>query len=189
MKPRAAHIAPGLALLALSSPSYAGGEFPSCHAPFQALLDQAFAAYPAAGAKRAIMPAAPVVAKGQAHLFRTVIREEARAGPNFAGHYTIIRIGCGAGTTYLAIADALTGRVYFPKEVTSASDLMVETGGEDTERLNYRRDSAALIVIGTVNERLNGFGMYHYVWRAGRLHLVRFVPAATLCGLSASTRF
>jgi hypothetical protein len=49
-----------------------------------------------------------------ARRFRTVLREGARLGPNFAGHYTLIDWGCGTSCRAFAIVDAKTGGVYFP---------------------------------------------------------------------------
>jgi hypothetical protein len=47
----------------------------------------------------------------EARLFRTAIREGLRGGVNFAGHYTIIMIGCGAGCRLVFLADARSGRI------------------------------------------------------------------------------
>ncbi len=176
--------------MAIAPASRADDAFPLCHAPFADLLSsKTFSAYPAAGRAHIIRPATPDVTRGWAHLFRTVIREGARLGPNFAGHFTIIRIGCGAGTVCLAIADALTGKVYFPRQVRSATNLLIDTGKDDIDRLNFHRESKLLIVVGSVNERSKSYGMSYYRWDSGQLHLLHFVPAAKLCGLPASTQF
>ena len=44
--------------------------------------------------------------------FRTVLREGAADGPNFADHYTVVTWGCGAGCQSHAIVDAVSGRVF-----------------------------------------------------------------------------
>jgi ankyrin repeat protein len=44
--------------------------------------------------------------------YRTRLREGARKGPNFAGHYTVVGWGCGSNCESTMIVDALTGRVY-----------------------------------------------------------------------------
>ena len=47
--------------------------------------------------------------------YRTIISEEIKTGPNFAGHYAIVRIGCGTSCNFAYIADVSTGQVYdFP---------------------------------------------------------------------------
>jgi hypothetical protein len=55
-------------------------------------------------------PAAPVLRTPNQRLFRTMIRQGAATGPNFAGHYTIADWGCGAGCVSIAVADAKDGR-------------------------------------------------------------------------------
>ncbi len=64
--------------------------------------------------------------------FRTRIRDGMREGPNFAGRYTLIQIGCGAGCSFVVLADNQTGRpASFPR------------GGEEHMylSLDYSRDS------------------------------------------------
>jgi hypothetical protein len=41
-------------------------------------------------------------------------KELLRAGPNFAGHYVIVRWGCGSPCLMMAIVDSETGRVFPP---------------------------------------------------------------------------
>jgi hypothetical protein len=48
-----------------------------------------------------------------ARRFRTKLREGAKEGPNFAGHYTIVSWHCGTECQVVAVVDAKTGRVYF----------------------------------------------------------------------------
>ena len=47
-----------------------------------------------------------------ARRFRTALRDGAKKGPNFAGHYTVVSLGCGTACQSLAIVDAKTGAVY-----------------------------------------------------------------------------
>lgn len=52
--------------------------------------------------------------KAYAYL-RTRIVEEMRTGPNFAGRYAVLQLGCGSGCSSVLVADVSTGRVYgFP---------------------------------------------------------------------------
>jgi hypothetical protein len=58
-----------------------------------------------------------------------------RDGPDFAGHFTIIQIGCGTGCSFAYVADNNTGKVAdFPR------------GGKDTTYLEmqYSRDNRML---------------------------------------------
>jgi hypothetical protein len=52
-------------------------------------------------------------APGASH-FRTVLREGAREGANFAGHFAVVTWGCGTSCQSLAIVDVRSGRVFFP---------------------------------------------------------------------------
>ncbi|NTE68416.1 hypothetical protein G6M85_22750 [Agrobacterium tumefaciens] len=64
--------------------------------------------------------------------FRTRIRDGMRQGPNFAGQYTLIQIGCGTGCSFVIVANNQTGRPgSFPR------------GGEEHMylSLDFRRDS------------------------------------------------
>lgn len=52
----------------------------------------------------------------QFNSFRTRIRDGMRQGPSFAGHYTLIQIGCGMGCSFAIVADNKTGRpASFPR--------------------------------------------------------------------------
>ena len=57
-------------------------------------------------------PAAPLLVRPEERRFRTVLREGAKEGANFAGHYTVVEWGCGTECWQAAIIDAETGRVY-----------------------------------------------------------------------------
>jgi len=46
--------------------------------------------------------------------FRTVLRDGASHGPNFAGAFTIVTWGCGSSCRMLAVVDGRSGRVYGP---------------------------------------------------------------------------
>ncbi|MEQ9550042.1 MAG: hypothetical protein RIM23_10530 [Coleofasciculus sp. G3-WIS-01] len=48
----------------------------------------------------------------QARRFRTVLRQGAKQGPNFAGKYTVVTWGCGTSCQVVGIINAETGSVY-----------------------------------------------------------------------------
>ena len=186
---RASLIVPALAVAVCICAEISAQEL-RCAAPFGTLLsDEMFARNHMAVPTRALKSHAPDVRYGRAHLYRSVIREGARGSPDFAGHYKIIRIGCGAATICVAIADALNGKVYFPPVLRSASALLVDTAGIDVDTLNYRPNSILLIVVGLPNEELSKAGIHYYAWRSNRLRLVGFTSAVKLCALPPSTRF
>jgi hypothetical protein len=59
-------------------------------------------------------PTSVVLNSKRARLYRTVLREGTKKGPNFAGHFTIVTWGAGLGVFSVAVVDARTGKVYFP---------------------------------------------------------------------------
>src|SRR3954452_4424077 len=74
-----------------------------------------FLSYPAVH-RLSRAPAAPIVTSGKAHRYRTVLRDEAREGPNFNGHYRVASWGCGTNCIEWAVIDLETGKVWFPSE-------------------------------------------------------------------------
>ena len=64
----------------------------------------------------------------RARRFRTVLREGAAEGPNFAGHFTVVTWHCGSDCQEVAVVNARTGRVYFAPFTTSAdSDFRLDS--------------------------------------------------------------
>ncbi|HEV7246161.1 MAG TPA: hypothetical protein VGN93_04135 [Shinella sp.] len=63
--------------------------------------------------------------------FRTRIKNGMREGPNFAGHFSVIQIGCGTGCSFAFVGDNNTGRpADFPRggEENTYMQLQFETG-------------------------------------------------------------
>lgn len=103
----------------------------------------------------------------RARMFRTRLRENAKDGVDFAGHYILATWGCGSGCSSIAIIDARTGRVYF-----TPSLLLVGTAlYQELAPLEFRKDSRLLKVVGSRNDE--EVGTFYYVWRNNRLKLVR----------------
>ena len=145
-----------------------------------------FADYPAAHA-RLTRPAPPLLASREARLFRTVIRDAAAEGPDFAGHYTIAVWGCGASCTSAAIVDAVSGRVVFQDAMSDIAGSHVagrEPDGTEPAyvSLRFRPDSRLLIVLGAPGEDDARDGVAYYVWTGTGLTQLRFYPRAMLCG-------
>ena len=122
-------------------------------------------------------PAQPLIAGNpQARTFRTRLREGAPKGPNFAGHYTIVTWGCGSSCQQLAIVDAQTGRVYFPKALSTAVYSMMNS--PDEAGLKYRLNSRLLVLVGWPNEEIdmeNLDGTFYYKWENNDLKLIHKV--------------
>lgn len=119
-------------------------------------------------------PAIPKVnTRSEFRYMRTSIREGAKAGPNFAGHYTLIFVGCGGGAVCLtAIADARTGSLYHSDSLGSIENFNI---APDVEEILYRKDSSLLRVIGLINENPSSRGVSYFVWKNNKFIRVRFV--------------
>jgi hypothetical protein len=126
-------------------------------------------------------PAAPILSTRTQRNFRTVIREEAASGPNFAGHYTLAEWGCGAGCVSLAVVDSATGRTFDgPFSILGYDLAYVYEGGE--EQLEFRIDSRLVIARGCPGEK--DCGTYYYEWADERFKLLRKTPATKKAALS-----
>ena len=108
-------------------------------------------------------PAEPVLAAPEERRFRTVIRqgvskgsgvedgitgeEVAVRGPNFAGHYAIVKWGCGSPCLMAAIVDLKSGTVYPPPfhDGSGHSYFQVPWAFPMEPPLAYRLDSRLLI--------------------------------------------
>jgi hypothetical protein len=119
-------------------------------------------------------PAAPILRTRLQRTFRTMIQEAARAGPNFAGHFTLAEWGCGAGCVSMAVVDEKSGRVSDGPFALLGYDLAyVYEGGE--EQLDFRTDSRLLIARGCPGEK--DCGTYYYEWTGEQFKLIRKSPA------------
>jgi hypothetical protein len=85
-------------------------------------------------------------------VLRTALREGAKDGSNFAGHFTIVGWGCGGGCLDFGILDAENGHVYFPPEIQDISVMNVATAAGETthdyDALRFKPDSNLLVVLG-----------------------------------------
>ncbi|TIS99171.1 hypothetical protein [Mesorhizobium sp.] len=65
--------------------------------------------------------------------YRTRIRNEMKAGPNFGGHFTLIKIGCGTSCIFAFLTDARDGRVVdFPLGGEENYQLQMKYGIDST---------------------------------------------------------
>lgn len=137
-----------------------------------------FEQFPATGQFHGRLAAPDVQSAARSRLFRTMIRDGAKSGPNFAAHYTIVRWGCGAACAALAIVDANTGAVYHPRNlrvVDSANIDYAQMEKPDGHLIKYRLDSRLLIVVGAINEDSALRGISYFVWEHQRLRRISFV--------------
>ena len=113
----------------------------------------------------------------KARSFRTRLREGAKEGVNFAGHYTVVQWGCGAGCLQVAFIDAKTGAVFFPRELNGFGVWF--WGEKDYDAVQFKPDSRLLVVSGFPASEGEGdepkSGLYYYEWTGTRLRLVKLV--------------
>lgn len=125
----------------------------------------------------------PVILKEKrALLYRTVIRESAQRGPNFAGHYTVITWGAGMGNFSLAVVDAKTGELIFPPfESVSRAGYDLQFDEDDARIPAFRKESTLLAFFGCPGKEYEGCedwekdGFYLYNFERNRFRLLKFV--------------
>lgn len=94
------------------------------------------------------------------HMFRTVLRNGIKSGPNYAGHYTVVVWGCGTSCSSFAVVNLKTGQVITSPGIDSLAgnhlnrtiDQFLPEGGSDYWGYRYRPDSRLLVLIGGINE-------------------------------------
>jgi hypothetical protein len=103
-----------------------------------------------------------------------MIKEFGQGPADFAGHYRILDIGCGADCTFIFVVDVITGRVYYPGVNLNFScySLLKKEEGRALEKYHrqYRIDSRLLLSIGQ-SERM-GRGLFFYEWTGSRFKLI-----------------
>ena len=96
--------------------------------------------------------------------YRARLREGARKGPNFAGHYTVVAWGCGSNCEVNAVVDARNGRVY--------------DGFGDERGTDFKINSSLIIsdpgrpAGGSRDDPTIRLPIRYYVWRDNQLDLI-----------------
>jgi hypothetical protein len=113
-----------------------------------------------------------------ANTFRTNLRNAAKEGVNFAGHYILTTWGCGTNCSQTAIIDARNGRVFFPDQLAGAGFGFCEFP-DDTEPIVYQADSRLLVLNGFKGGDLSvdnaPCGIYYLEWTGRNFKQVQFV--------------
>jgi hypothetical protein len=134
-------------------------------APPQSPVAPPFGDYPVADTSlgRQRPAAVDISSAPYGRMYRTKLREGAAAGPNFAGHYTVVLWGCGTGCQVVSIVDARTGRL--------SRQTLLTAGG-----VQFRRDSRLLYADPPAPDQPANCASCgtpaFYEWRDGRLHPV-----------------
>jgi hypothetical protein len=126
-------------------------------------------------------PAAPKLLTPGQRRFRTMIRQWARKGANFAGHYTIAEWGCGTACVQIAVVDIQTGDVYEgPFGNLPQGYIGYGINFEEETNIFYRRDSALFIARGCPNHKQ--CAAYYYRWTGSEFKLFHRIPMHPLLG-------
>lgn len=112
-----------------------------------------------------------------ANTFRTNLRNAAKEGVNFAGHFILTTWGCGTNCSQTAIIDARNGRVFFPDQLQEIGIGYCELADND-EPLISQADSRLLVLRGFKGGDLNlknaPCGIYHLEWTGANFKQVKF---------------
>lgn len=119
-------------------------------------------------------PVRPLLGSKRARMYRTVLRQGAKEGPNFAGRYTLVTWGAGLGVFSMAIVDAKSGNVYFPPFRTIGNTAygmpFLDTGDNPAWRIN----SKLFAFVGRPDVHDKGMGLYVYSFDRPRFRLLYF---------------
>jgi hypothetical protein len=127
-----------------------------------------------------------------ARMFRTNLRNAAKQGVNFAGHFVLTGWGCGTNCSQWAIIDARNGKVYFPKELAGAasgfcelpkdslpSDAPKQEEPEYPDVVIYKANSRLVAVNGYTGGGLDSddpeCGSYFLEWTGTKFRQVKFI--------------
>lgn len=137
-------------------------------------------------------PAAPILATSEQRRYRTRILNGVSTGsdvwigswknpikargPNFAGHYFVIRWGCGSQCVTMAIVDAKTGIVCEPP-LTDQDFLHVPLDNLSDMETDVRPDSSLMILRNACRDSKDRktCGTYYFNWKDNSFDLVKFV--------------
>jgi len=129
----------------------------------------AFEHYPAIANFRGT-PAKPQLITRKERSFRTEIREQVSTGPNFGGHFTIAKWGCGSPCLAFVIVNSKTGDVYDPGFPRACAD-----GNVMDANIDFKLTSRLIIATG-LSKETGACGKDFYEWDGKRFHLLHFEP-------------
>ena len=96
------------------------------------------------------------------------------SGPNFAGHYYVIRWGCGSNCLMMAVVDASNGRVYGPPLRGSGTDeLYVPMDPSGDVEVDFRRDSSLMVLRNACRTAQRECGVYYFNFQDNHFVLIR----------------
>jgi hypothetical protein len=128
------------------------------------------------------VPVAPKLLTSGQRRFRSMIRQGAKKGANFAGHYAIAEWGCGTSCVQIALVDVESGDVYEGPfgPIPKVSIYLGPNAEADKTGVFYRRDSGLFVARGCPNFRR--CGTQYYRWTGSEFTLFRRIPMKALPG-------
>lgn len=131
-----------------------------------------FSEYPASGRFSGLPAPVNLNSAPEARTYRTVLREQAAEGPDFAGHYRLARWGCGSGCLSIAMVDSATGAVVFPETVSPIwFPFVADNEVMDRYGVEYNIQSRLMIIHG-IPAAHDQPGDYYYVFQNGRFNQI-----------------
>jgi hypothetical protein len=118
-------------------------------------------------------PVPPDLSSPEGRTYRTILTRQSRAGPNFAGHFTLVQIGCGTGCSRIAVVEAKLGTVYFPPGLP-----FTYTAGWWHEPVGpvFQLNSRLLVAYGQAGSEGAPFGISYLEWTGTDFRLIKFEP-------------
>ena len=101
--------------------------------------------------------------------YQTVLRTEAREGPNFAGYFRIVQIGCGSNCAIMVIINLSNGAVYSPQAMKE----MAWTLPDCKVGLALRPNSRLLIAYGPRGPDYDQPNVIYLEWTGADFRLLR----------------
>jgi hypothetical protein len=138
-------------------------------------------------------PAEPILSSPEIRRYRTRIRNGVstaadvwngswrnpikKEGPNFAGHYFVIRWGCGSECVMMAIVDAKTGIVYDPPLSGVGSELFVPLDNLSDMEVDFQPDSSLLVLRNACRDfsKRNSCGVFYFNWKDNHFDPLKFI--------------
>jgi len=146
-----------------------------------------FEDYAVPAPKRDVHPQLDVASNPIAKTYRTVLRNEIRKGPNFAGYYRVAAWGCGSSCAMFAVVNLLSGRVITFAGIDTVSggnfladDFLPDAPGEGWG-FRFRKNSNLLVLVGALNEDESKQGAFYLALKHDRLILIHQTLVKKTC--------
>ena len=108
--------------------------------------------------------AAPILETDDQRLGSTYYQAVADGGVNFAGHYAVVMLGCGAGCSSIEFLDTRTGQIT-SGDFTNSGWKKFHDAFRDVE---FRRNSRLIVFAGSIDQK-GPAGWHFYLFDNGKL--------------------